>query len=639
MNISTLISNDGEDTRSSQNLNTEPLIEVSEEVAQHESPLSATQLTNPVASEQISITNDTLTQFPPNSETPEMMFDPGENSGIEDSSGLFIQEGNTPQLEDMYPNGEPSYEVGSPGLGTPQQLMEPPTNDRIQTPETDEIRDDSKVESPSSIQKSPLSTEYETDRKWTDQKVLMQSPEPMESSNPDLTNEGIVDSLVESPIELKTQNFSTNSTKVSQVATRIPLPPVKKRHLLNQYRNSMSFEEETVSKANLDITYDNESSHTERIRDSSLDHSDSEDKEILIESEPEVRHTYGGKLPITHGVAPSHQSSTCSSSSSSEEDVLDGTQGQKRLKSNHGTQKMLHELSDSENSNSDSSGSVDLGTGTGAGGKTVTDLIHRSHSFSTVTRQPRPVRRATIAKSRESSYEMNENSGVESEKLPPSRAVEPCYCGDMTKLNEHNRLPSIKCSSCRRRCHLECIHYTQPFVDNLLLGDDFYFFKCHECNGGKELFQRLNLSWVDVVHIALFNLTHGEPTCNIKSYEDGRLYFHVKQEVCRFVNEHWDRFWNKIRSETWQNSVAGTLSTNSTNGRFESGNQKYDKTGMWALSSPGKLPSQHDTTVNKKARFVAFTVTEEGELKDTVETLKRKQRMESISNAQNRTQA
>ncbi|KAJ2869941.1 transcription factor, contains a PHD finger motif [Coemansia aciculifera] len=222
--------------------------------------------------------------------------------------------------------------------------------------------------------------------------------------------------------------------------------------------------------------------------------------------------------------------------------------------------------------------------------------------------------------------------------LPKVKQVSKCsYC-------EHNSAESLKtvpCLGCGSRCHIDCIECTANFKDKILLGDDFFHFKCLKCTGGQERFKRYHLSWVDVVHITLFNLTHNpsarpnnansraradDPMGQFSSsehgpqeYGDSRVYFHYKADVAKFIDQHWSYFWTKSRGETWINSASSALSTNSTenvpeDGRFESGKAKYNKNGMWALTDDLRFPSSYDSPQQQKTRTIMYSFAEDGSL-------------------------
>ena len=63
----------------------------------------------------------------------------------------------------------------------------------------------------------------------------------------------------------------------------------------------------------------------------------------------------------------------------------------------------------------------------------------------------------------------------------------------------------LQCQKCQQWFHQECIR--NPDVAQLLMGDRFYEFVCTLCTGtSEEIVKRLNIGWVDSLHLILFNL-------------------------------------------------------------------------------------------------------------------------------------
>ncbi|XP_065368092.1 polycomb protein Pcl [Calliphora vicina] len=75
-----------------------------------------------------------------------------------------------------------------------------------------------------------------------------------------------------------------------------------------------------------------------------------------------------------------------------------------------------------------------------------------------------------------------------------------CYCGKSGKF-DHNML---QCWRCLNWYHNHC---TQKCTSNLLRGDSFFVFCCSVCNDGEEYLRRLQTSWIDLVHLVLYNLS------------------------------------------------------------------------------------------------------------------------------------
>ncbi|KAJ3276318.1 Set1/Ash2 histone methyltransferase complex subunit ASH2 [Terramyces sp. JEL0728] len=187
-----------------------------------------------------------------------------------------------------------------------------------------------------------------------------------------------------------------------------------------------------------------------------------------------------------------------------------------------------------------------------------------------------------------------------------------CYCGNNLK----NTRPPFICINCNNKFHQQCVDIIKEWKTPPLHGDDHYAFLCKNCGHGQETIKRTHLAWVDVVHIALFNLTISTPS---KYVAENRKYYHWKQDICTFIDQNWSKFWIRSRTQTWKNSVASCLSTGN---RFVSGTKYFDnEQGMWALDQLEPLTANEQS---KKARTVSFGILSDGELYEIEENKKKR---------------
>ncbi|XP_066999188.1 metal-response element-binding transcription factor 2 isoform X2 [Anabrus simplex] len=144
-----------------------------------------------------------------------------------------------------------------------------------------------------------------------------------------------------------------------------------------------------------------------------------------------------------------------------------------------------------------------------------------------------------------------------------------CYCG---KLGEWF-MQMLQCGRCKQWFHEKCVRCLQY---PLFCGDRFYVFVCSLCNHGKEFIRRLEMKWVDIVHLTLFNLT----VFNAKKYYD------LDTTIIPFINNNWNAFQlpPKILDtgiEERKDTILSVL-TNNRN-RFKCGREIKKRTTIWGL--------------------------------------------------------
>lgn len=132
---------------------------------------------------------------------------------------------------------------------------------------------------------------------------------------------------------------------------------------------------------------------------------------------------------------------------------------------------------------------------------------------------------------------------------------------------------SFYCDHCHKWVPAAQLRGEQP---SYLKGDNFFKFTCTDCSeDGKESFERMRLTWQQVVMLAMYNLSL-EGT--------GRQgYFRWKEDICAFIGRHWNfLLGTRKKTSTWWSTVAGCLSVGSPT-FFRSGAQEFGEPGWWKL--------------------------------------------------------
>ncbi|XP_046984913.1 metal-response element-binding transcription factor 2 [Schistocerca americana] len=144
-----------------------------------------------------------------------------------------------------------------------------------------------------------------------------------------------------------------------------------------------------------------------------------------------------------------------------------------------------------------------------------------------------------------------------------------CYCGDSGEWF----MQMLQCGRCQQWFHERCVRCLQY---PLFCGDRFYVFVCSLCNHGKEFVRRLEMKWVDIIHLTLFNLT----VYNAKKYYD------LDTTIVPYVNNNWTAFQLPpkildIGVEERRDNILSVL-TNNRN-RFKCGREIKKRTTIWGL--------------------------------------------------------
>lgn len=156
-----------------------------------------------------------------------------------------------------------------------------------------------------------------------------------------------------------------------------------------------------------------------------------------------------------------------------------------------------------------------------------------------------------------------------------------CYCGKPGNWY----MQMLQCAHCRQWFHqdcLSCLHFP------LYCGDQLYLFLCSVCNDD-EFLRRFDFGWVDIVHLAIFNLILFKK----------KKYFDLDTEIIPYVKRN--SFYLQISAQLVKCSdaelrriILKMLEDNSTKScRFKLGREIHTKKRIWGLRirvPPKRIP-------------------------------------------------
>ncbi|KOB68883.1 Metal-response element-binding transcription factor 2, partial [Operophtera brumata] len=143
-----------------------------------------------------------------------------------------------------------------------------------------------------------------------------------------------------------------------------------------------------------------------------------------------------------------------------------------------------------------------------------------------------------------------------------------CYCGE-----EKDRLAQmLQCCRCSRWFHQRCVSSLRY---PLYAGDI--------CNGGAEYLRRLELCWLELAHLALYNLTaHKEPN-----------YFDLDAVIMPYIKDNWhamqlpEKMWRTPLNERRERILTALTSSRK---RFKCGREMKKRATIWGLRLPRHPP-------------------------------------------------
>lgn len=151
-----------------------------------------------------------------------------------------------------------------------------------------------------------------------------------------------------------------------------------------------------------------------------------------------------------------------------------------------------------------------------------------------------------------------------------------CYCnqkGDWLAQLLLFPLQMLTCCRCSRWFHQRCV---PSLKYPLYAGDKMYIFSCANCNGGTEYLRRVELCWLDLAHLSLYNLTaYNAPN-----------YFDLDDVIMPYIMDNWHAL--QLPEKMWRTPVCERrerilTALTSSRKRFKSGREMKKRATIWGL--------------------------------------------------------
>lgn len=175
-----------------------------------------------------------------------------------------------------------------------------------------------------------------------------------------------------------------------------------------------------------------------------------------------------------------------------------------------------------------------------------------------------------------------------------------CYCGGPGEWN----MKMLQCRLCRQWFHEACI---QGLETPLLYGDSFYYFTCSVCNNGPEVVKRMQLTWMDITHLTLYNLV----------MERRKKYYDLDDVILPYLNSIWlalqlpsDIFRCSVRER--RTNIYECLCSDIS--RFKSGKEVKKRTSLWGLRNRTAPPIPGESVAPREQKSVVPALPPQGPL-------------------------